>query len=206
MSFSIPMRCRGALEVPFCLTSDCACRATGTCLDHSIIIKDESSLVHAAVESHHRCQGTGFLQPITEYIVKQLTTQRSLMVMQGPWVHLCLPISEAPPSPALQSVDEDFEQQKAFLGRFVGGQKAKLSWPVQEVADQLAWAEAEHVRPPNVSSCFAFQLSKHLLFWQIEKLVKDREFGTLWDTVLQIPCGKTLALSGSHASLLSHCG
>ena len=82
--------------------------------------------------------------------------QQSLIVVDGPWVHLCMPMSVVTPSFALQSVGKE---QKAFLGRFVRGQKAKLSWPVQKVAKQFAWDEAKHVRPPNVSSCFAFNHS-----------------------------------------------
>ena len=45
----------------------------------------------------------------------------------------------------MQVVAKDVETQQQFLAHFVGGEKAKLSWFVQLIAEQLAWAEAEHV-------------------------------------------------------------
>ena len=68
-----------------------------------------------------------------------------------PSVHLPLPASEALLSP-VQSVADDIQQQKQYLDKYVGGQKAQLSWYVQNVAEQLSWAEAEHVRPLPI--CF----------------------------------------------------
>ena len=73
----------------------------------------------------------------------------------------CLDLSLNPP--VVQSVAEDIQQQKQYLNNFVGGQKAQLSWYVQEVAEQLAWAEAEHVRPPSMPVCCALWPLQHLL-------------------------------------------
>ena len=50
---------------------------------------------------------------------------------------------------------EDIQQQKAYLDRYVGGQKA-----------QLSWAEAEQVRLVSAAVCFALQLLQHPLYAQ----------------------------------------
>ena len=72
--------------------------------------------------------------------------------------------------PVVQSVAEDIQQQKQYLNNFVGGQKAQLSWYVQEVAEQLAWAEAEHVRPLLMSMCCALWPLQHLLPSSVQNL------------------------------------
>ena len=61
---------------------------------------------------------------------------------------------------------EDIQQQKAYLDRYVGGQKAQLSWLVQQIAEQLSWAEAEQVRLVSAAVCFALQLLQHPLYAQ----------------------------------------
>jgi hypothetical protein len=46
----------------------------------------------------------------------------------------------------VQQVQNDLKAQQEFLDRFIGGQQAQLSWLVKDIAEQLSWTEAEHVR------------------------------------------------------------
>ena len=46
----------------------------------------------------------------------------------------------------VQQVQNDLKAQQEFLDRFIGGQQAQLSWLVKDIAEQLSWTEAVHVR------------------------------------------------------------
>ena len=96
-------------------------------------------------------------------LTEQETCCASLTMHELFW-HMRLPgsVSGSESPSVVQSVAEDIQQQKQYLTNFVGGQKAQLSWYVQEVAEQLAWAEAEHVRPLFMSMCCALRPLWHL--------------------------------------------